>query len=241
MRCFRSRSTAPERVRRNRVRRVFPGSGSQVAVALGAAVALGVASPVAAQVELALRGGVAVARLATETNLPGLDGSRRGLVAGASLTLPVAQRFGIRAEGRFVQKGATGSTPTDFGQAEGTAQLDYVELSALFEATVSPDGPVSLHFLAGPAVAYQLKCTIVANIRNITSSAACDQGGNELNAASWDFGVAAGTGVEVGIFAGLRLGAEGLYTLGLSRLTDDPEDLRNRTLLLQAGLVVPFG
>lgn len=241
MRCFRSRSTALERVRRNCVRRVFPGSGSQVAVALGAAVALGVASPVAAQVELALRGGVAMATLATDTDRTGFDGSRRGLVAGASLTLPVAQRFGIRAEGRFAQKGATGSTSTEFGQLDATVELDYVELSALFEATVSPDGPVSLHFLAGPAVAHQLKCTIVAKTQNITLSRTCDEDGNELNVASWDFGVAAGAGVEVGIFAGLRLGAEGLYTLGLSRLTDDPEDLRNRTLLLQAGLVVPFG
>lgn len=211
------------------------------AAALGAVVALGVASPLSAQVELALRGGVAFAGLAGDADLTGFDKSRRGLVAGASLTLPVSQRFGIRIGGGFAQKGATGSAVLEeAGEAEATTELDYVEGSVLFEATISGDGPVSLHFLAGPTAGYQLKCKIVATIRHITATSECDQG-DRRDLATWDFGVAAGAGLEVGLFAGLRLGAEALYTLGLSQLTDDPDELRNRALLLQAGLVVPLG
>lgn len=211
------------------------------AAALGAAVALGVASPLSAQVELALRGGITLAGLAGDADLTGFDESRRGLVAGASLTLPVGQRFGIRIGGGFAQKGATGSAMLEeVGDAEATTELDYVEGSVLFEATISGDGPVSLHFLAGPTAGYQLECKIVATIRHITATSECDQRG-QPDLATWDFGVAGGAGLEVGLFAGLRLGAEVLYTLGLSRLTDDPGVLRNRALLLQAGLVVPLG
>lgn len=209
--------------------------------ALGATVALGVASPLSAQVELALRGGITLAGLAGDADLTGFDESRRGLVAGASLTLPVGQRFGIRIGGGFAQKGATGSAMLEeAGEAEATTELDYVEGSVLFEATISGDGPVSLHFLAGPTAGYQLECKIVATIRHITATSECDQR-DQPDLATWDFGVAGGAGLEVGLFAGLRLGAEALYTLGLSRLTDDPGVLRNRALLLQAGLVVPLG
>ena len=56
-----------------------------------------------------------------------------------------------------------------------------------------------------------------------------------------DFGVAAGGGVELAVSDGLSLGLDLVYSIGFSRIEDDPDAPKNRSLAVQAGIVIPLG
>ena len=56
-----------------------------------------------------------------------------------------------------------------------------------------------------------------------------------------DYGVAAGGGVELAVSDGLSLGLDLVYSIGLSRIEDDPDAPKNQSLTAQAGVVIPVG
>ncbi|WP_420439551.1 hypothetical protein [Candidatus Palauibacter sp.] len=50
-----------------------------------------------------------------------------------------------------------------------------------------------------------------------------------------------GGGVELAVLDGLSLGLDLVYSIGLSRIDDDPDAPKNQGLTVQAGVVIPVG
>lgn len=209
------------------------------------------ATPAAAQNSLTFLGGVNLATFGITTTDPefGEWGTARRLTAGLALNFSLADRLGLQLGGSYAQKGASleipevGMGPDD--EFEGALQVDYLELAVLGRATAlgTDDGP-RLNVLAGPYMAFEASCqsylkfTIGGDTREDRQD--CDDAGR----STFDYGVAGGGEVLVGLLDNMDLAVSALYTFGLANLNDDEDSddsVRNRTLSLRAGVVIPIG
>jgi hypothetical protein len=152
---------------------------------------------------------------------------RIGLVAGAFVTWPIGERFGIQVEALYTQKGAA----FDESGVTGTTKLDYVEVPLLLVASTPPDRPggTSLQFFGGPAVAFKVSAKGSGSFQGQTVDVDIPDDVIE----KVDLGVVVGAGVTFG-----RLSIEGRYTIGLANVngdTSDATEVKNRSLGILAG------
>jgi len=219
------------------------------------------AAPLAAQTTIGLRGGVGNATLSRDVPRleRGEEGSRFGVVSGIDVGIPLSGIIDLRVGVGLAQKGG-GEDPPPWlaaGRAfiDATAELDYLQLSALFRASADAErGLLTFGVLAGPYVALNHSCDIsvktlfsppgsgqyrfFSNFLPSRAEASCvDYAGTDFR--STDFGLAFGTGVEVGLYDSLRLAFDLIYALGLTRIDED--GTRSRHLSLQGGLVLVVG
>ena len=195
---------------------------------------------------LAIRGGLSRATLSGS----GTDGevdSRNGLNAGATVTVPIADRFSLQLGGAYVQKGARlsadfeGDIEIEGVALSATLKLDYIEVSALGKVVIPlGDSKASMHLLAGPAVAFNTKSEA-----NLPLFGTMDFSENVKTA---DFGLAGGIGAEISISEGMMFSIDTLYTLGLQSIGKDTsdegivdDDVKNRAFTVQVGLGFPIG
>lgn len=198
-----------------------------------------VPASLAAQTSLSVGGGLTLSEVQPST--PGFDitpDSRIGFTAGVGYTMPLAGSVALQIGGAYVQKGYKLNLEL-FGESlSATAKLDYLELTALAKPTFPlgafmGEGSSSFHLLAGPAVGISVSCSL--GEEGDTEDCADDL-------AAMDFGLLAGAGIQMGRF---RLDAT--YTLGILNVAadsgddDDTESLKNRSIALQAGFVIPLG
>lgn len=196
---------------------------------------------------LAVQGGLSRATL-SGSDADGEVNSRTGLKIGATLTVPVADRFGLQLGVAYAQKGARLSADLEgdldlVGAALSTTfKLDYIEVSALGKVGIPlGESSASMHLLAGPVVAFNTKSEA-----NVPVFGTVDLG---EAVRSTDFGLAAGIGAEMPVSEGMTLSIDALYTLGLRSIAKDTgdEDLelgeggKNRALTVQIGLGFPIG
>ena len=188
--------------------------------------------PIFGQTTIAIQGGL------SRATVGGLDVDERvidarvGIKVGASATIPIQERFGFQLGGNYVQKGVVDD---EFDQ---TLNFDYIELSGLSIVNLAPPGgSASIYMLAGPAVAYNLKCQYV------------DDGGKgdcKDDIKDLDLGITGGIGTEIAISERMIFSVELLYTLGLLSLSEDEVDaevdaydIKNRSITLQVGIGFP--
>ena len=195
-----------------------------------------VAGPLCGQTMLGVRGGASIASLSQNDDSE--PESRTGVAVGMLLETPISQALALRAEGAYVQKGASSD--------DATLELDYVEFSALLKTGTS--GTPSIHVFGGPAVGINTSCRVSAHViadivdRLFGSSGIeegpCDALSEEIVVETFDFG--AKVGAEVAMRAGesTRLSLELAYTLGLNDLDGGT---KNRTFLIQFGAAIPVG
>jgi len=218
------------------------------------------AAPLAAQTTIGLRGGIGTATLSRDVPRleRGEEGSRFGVVSGIDVGIPLSGTVDLRVGVGLAQKGGGADPPPWLaaGRAfiDATAELDYLQLSALFRASADAEqGRLTFGVLAGPYVALNHSCDISVKThfsppgsgqyRFFTeflpsrAEASCVEYAG-TNFRSSDFGLAFGTGVEVGLYDSLRLAFDLIYAIGLSRIDDD--GTRSRHLSLQGGLVIPI-
>ncbi|MDE2943907.1 MAG: porin family protein [Gemmatimonadota bacterium] len=219
------------------------------------------ATPLAGQMTIGLRGGIGTATLSRDVPRleRGEEGSRFGVVSGIDVGIPLSGIIDLRVGVGLAQKGG-GEDPPPWlaaGRAfiDATAELDYLQLSALFRASADAErGLLNVGVLAGPYVALNHSCDI--SVKTLFSppgsgqyrfftellpsraEASCaDYAGTDFR--STDFGLAFGTGVEVSLYDSVRLAFDLIYALGLSRIDDD--GTRNRHLAVQSGIVLVVG
>ncbi|MDE2879239.1 outer membrane beta-barrel protein [Candidatus Palauibacter soopunensis] len=219
------------------------------------------AAPLAGQMTIGLRGGIGTATLSRDVPRleRGEEGSRFGVVSGIDVGIPLSGVVDLRVGVGLAQKGGGADPPPWLaaGRAfiDATAELDYLQLSALFRASADAErGLLTVGVLAGPYVAVNHSCDI--SVRTLFSppgsgeyrfyteflpsraEASCvDYAGTDF--ASTDFGLAFGTGVEVRLYDSIALAFDLIYGIGLSRIDDD--GTRNRHLALQSGFVLVVG
>lgn len=200
-------------------------------------------SPVSifAQTTVAIRGGVS---RATMSGVP-VEGAasldpRIGLSLGASATIPMQDNFGLRLDGGYVQKGYSG----DLGALEATFFLDYIELSGTGVVRFTPsENPVSVYAFAGPSFGFNAKCDASARVSGIEVFE--DRDGSTFcgdDVSGTDLGVSVGIGTDTAIAEGMAFSVNLRYTLGLTNVDKTgEEDIKNRSLTLQAGVGFPIG
>jgi hypothetical protein len=154
--------------------------------------------------------------------------SKVGFMGGGFVDIGVGGIVSIRPEVAYVQKGAKASS----GGAEIKFKLDYIEVPVLLTVSVPTGGGiVRPELFAGPAVGFRARCREA----NASTSASCADLGVETK--STDFGLMFGAGVAIRSFmASVR------YDLGLIKIDDsaDPEDIKNRALLILVGWAFPL-
>ena len=189
----------------------------------------------AAQASLSVGGGLTMSKVISSTT--GLDlvpDSRTGITAGIRLTRPLSGLVALEVGGAYVQKGYEVSP----GESERfTLKLDYLELTALaklisyFGGFQGGEGP-SLHLLAGPALGITMNCSE-------EEEGETDDCADYVTTA--DLGVLVGAGIQMG-----RFRIDATYTLGISDIVaetdgDNGVSVKNRSMALQAGFVIPLG
>jgi len=219
------------------------------------------AAPLAGQMTIGLRGGIGTATLSREVPRleRGEEVSRFGVVSGIDVGIPLSGTVDLRVGVGLAQKGGGADPPPWLaaGRAfiDATAELDYLQLSALFRASADAErGLLKVGVLAGPYVALNHSCAIsvrthfsppgsgqyrfFTELLPSRAQASCiDYAGTDFR--STDFGLTFGTGVEVRLYDSLGLAFDLIYAIGLSRIDDD--GTRNRHLAVQSGIVLVVG
>ena len=210
----------------------------QTAILALTATALGSAGPAAAaaQTSLTMAGGLNLASVTMETE--GLSISPESvtrLAIGASLEVPVSDRFGLHVGGSYSQKGFSFNA---LG-AEATTEIDYLELTALGGMPFAVSDRATVHLLAGPALAFKVSCGVSASFMGEELDEDCDEDGPK----SMDLGLMGGARLEFGVSEKMGLSVGALYNLGLTNMDDsgDEGSIKSRVMTLQAGVVYSIG
>ena len=195
-----------------------------------------IATPLVGQTMVGVRAGLNRSTIAAEGASD--QDARMGMVVGVDAAVPLGSAIGLRVGGAYAQRGS-GASETGVGSF--SLELDYFQVSALARAGTPREGGLSVGVLFGPWAGLRLSCNASASLDlgelgSVNESASC---GDE--AKSMDFGIAAGAGAELAISESLRLGLDVLYAMGLSAIDDAPDSGKNRSLAVQAGVVIPLG
>lgn len=157
------------------------------------------------------------------------------LAIGASLEVPMSDRFGLHLGGAYSQKGFG----IDAFGATATTEIDYLELTALGGMPLSVSDQATVHLLAGPALAFKVSCGVSASFMGENLSEDCGDDGPK----SMDLGLMGGARLEFAVSEKMGLSIGALYNLGLTNMDDsgDEATIKSRVMTLQAGVVYSIG
>lgn len=206
------------------------------------------AAPVSGQIQVGILGGVNFARY--DADEPADHTNRIGLVLGGVAEFELNERFGLRLEPTFIQKGGTGEDASV--QEKATLEQDMFELPVLL--TLGWGETTRPYLLTGPTLAAVVTSRMVGEIQGIPVEA-------ELKEVTetFELGVAVGGGVAHSLgrvsafvearyvrgFSNMQKGGNVLLTSGplSTTITFDKEDneYRHRGVQLLAGLTIPVG
>ena len=214
-----------------------------IVISVIALVAMNFPIPIFGQTTLAIRGGMSRATMSGSNGNEEVD-ARTGIKVGASATIPMQERFSLQLGGNYVQKGGRG--PLEGDDLSLSQNLDYIELSGLGVFNLMPsESAASVYMLAGPAVAFNVKCEVevmgefVGEEGAITLTSKTDCEDSTINTV--DFGITGGIGTEMAMSERMTFSVELLYTLGILSIAEDVGDVKNRAIALQVGVGFPIG
>ena len=207
-------------------------------IALFAASCLGFATPSRAAVSIGFKGGISVSQITSDILDPKW---RTGFGGGVSLGIGLTPNLEFMPELLYVRKGAElfASSVTwggvTFGNIRTTFDLDYLEIPLLLKLKLVPAGPLQLHVLGGPTVAFK-------TAEKLATSGLASFNLNSDQIKTSDYGLMLGAGFAIP-FGGMNLTLDGRYTWGLANVSDLPFGgaLKNTDALVMAGLEFPFG
>ena len=195
-----------------------------------------IAAPLVGQTMVGVRAGLNRSTISGEGG-GGLD-ARLGMIVGVDAAFPLAGAIELRVGGAYAQKGSGAS---EEGIGSFSIEMDYMQVSALARLGTPRGEGVSVGVLLGPWAAFNLSCNAASNLDfgelgSVAGSVSC---GDDVKGT--DIGIAAGAGLELAVSEGLRLGLDLVYAIGLANLDDSSDSFKNRSLAIQAGVVIPFG
>lgn len=180
------------------------------------------------------KGGVSIATAGGSD--AGDAGSRTAFVGGGFAQADLSKSVGIRFEGLYFMKGATG-TDIDF---DGGVDLDYIEFPVLLVGQVPVSPAVTLNAFAGPSFSINVNSTAEIEIGGLEFSTGIDEAISDL-----DLGLTLGVGASF-VEGSVRILLDARYDLGLVSVDDglDPAeelDLKNEAWAIMAGIGFPIG
>src|SRR5688572_18762938 len=186
--------------------------------------------------KLGVKGGINMAELSGD-GVDDLD-SRTGFAGGAFADYQLNDRFGVRGELLYIQKGAEGEFVIPGGDHghESIVKLDYVEVPLLFTARFPAGEKFAFSLFAGPTLAFNTTAEVEVMEHDETE---------ELdNVEDFEFGGAVGGGIEY-MLSSFSLLADVRYGIGATSVVGDVAgasvDVKNRGIAIMGGLAFPIG
>ena len=189
-----------------------------------------------AQTRLTVAGGLNLASVTAEAEgLSVTPESVTRLAIGASVGIPMSERWGLHLGAGYSQKGFG----LDAFGASVTTEIDYLEVTALAGMPFSVSERASVHLLAGPALAFKVSCQVSATFLGEELDEDCGDDGPK----AMDLGLVGGARLEFGVSDKMGVSVGALYNFGLLNMDDSGSDetLKNRVMSLQAGIVYSIG
>lgn len=175
------------------------------------------ASANAASNQFGVKGGVAIQELGGDDadDFESQMENRSGFVGGAYFQSDFSDNFGLRVEGLYFMKGASG----DSAGVELTIKLDYLEFPVLLmgHLPLGESGRISL--FGGPTVGFNMNSEAEASFMG--ASASFDIGDA---ISSFELGLTFGAGLSFNV-GSVILGVDGRYGYGLTTVVDDDIDI----------------
>ena len=188
---------------------------------------------VTAQTRLTVAGGLNRATAALEADGVTLTPeSVNRLALGASVGIPMSERWGLHLGAGYSQKG--------FGDENSGTDIDYLEITALAGVPFSISESASVHLLAGPALAFKVSCRVYSSF---FPGEDIDEDCGDDGPKAMDLGLVGGARLEFGLSEKMGISVGAMYNLGLLNMDDSDSDatLKNRVMSLQAGIVYSIG
>ncbi|MGH7453855.1 MAG: porin family protein [bacterium] len=213
-------------------------------------LALFIALPAGAQVNLGVIGGVNIANFKGEDPTgEKIDfSSRTALGVGGVLDIDLSKNVGLRLEPMYLQKGAEFTeTDPDLGTATFAFKAGYLEVPVLLKIALGTS-TTRPYLMAGPTIGFNLSSKLELSALGISA---------EIDAKeitkSTDFGLAFGAGVSFP--AGTSsIFVEGRYSLGLADVAEagtlkfmgeelpfDDANVKTRGIQIMGGITFPLG
>lgn len=201
-----------------------------------AALLLAVTPTPASAQSIRLHGGVNQSTILLEEEEAGLElGRRLGRHVGVGYAVSLTDLASLRFEANYHEKGFAADFSLDGAAVGSEAEVTYVE----FAPSLVLGGGI-IHFLAGPWIAYNLRCTLSVEVAGMFTSGDCDAAGDEVSVL--DLGAAGGLGIGFNLGYGWRAGVEAIASLGFVNTSPDSETVaRNQSMRGRAFLDVPIG
>ncbi len=163
--------------------------------------------------------------------------TRRGIVLGGVLGIPLHEAFGIQLEALYAQKGLAAEDSPD---ERAVLKINYIDVPVLAHVRIpNRSGPVRPVFYAGPVISFEVACSIEFEEGGISGEAGCrdeDFGVDQFISAAVDFGLTGGGGFDVDLGKTI-LSFEARYTHGFTDiLEEDATEIKNRVISAMVGL-----
>ena len=178
------------------------------------ALALGLTSQAAAQVEVGIKAGLTFATISESTLSPNFD-SKTGFAAGVHFGFPLGTNFMLQPEALITQQGAGFTIPG----AEGELELTYLQAPLNLRLNFGSGG-VQPFILAGPYAAFKLSCKAEDLFDDD-----CD---NDISGTDWGFDFGGGLRFS-------KLFIEARYNLGLADVSELEFDSKQRVFMVMLG------
>jgi hypothetical protein len=209
-------------------------------------LALFIALPASAQVSLGLIGGLNLANINTDPQPEGnVDlKSRPVLGSGGVLELRLTENVGLYLQPMFLQKGAKakGSVDEELDSVNVELKMNYIEIPVFLKFAFGAN-TIKPYLMAGPTLGLRLSAreTGTLSIGGVQQEIDEDV---KVNTRTFDFGLGFGAGVSFPLGNNFVF-LEGRYALGLSNISDDPEDpdakIKTRGIQIMTGIAFPLG
>jgi hypothetical protein len=152
-------------------------------------------------------------------------------------------RLGLQTELMYVTKGAKDSfVDDDFDlTVDGEVRFSYLEVPLLLVVPIAAGPRLEPYVYAGPALAFEVGCTVHVAAFGFSESADCDDEMIGAERKKFDVGAMLGAGFAVPAGPGSIL-VEGRYNFGLVNISEGADDkVRHRSGAVLFGYSFPIG
>lgn len=159
-----------------------------------------------------------------------------GLLAGGFVTYSIRNTYAFTAKILYSQKGASGDGFFDGEDDDAKLHLNYIEIPVLARAFFNREGTVRPNVFLGPSFGFLTGAKGKIGDGDYES---IDNYDDTFN--SFDFGVAAGLGLNIKVGEEMYFIVDARYTYGFSDITVGSGNVNNQAVAVSAGLSFGIG
>lgn len=167
---------------------------------------------------------------------------KTGLIAGGFVTYSIRDMYGFTVKVLYSQRGAAYSDEFLGEDVDIKTRLNYIEIPVLARVFFNREGTVRPNVFLGPTFGFLTGAQIKANdgdYENYEDVFEVDDYKDVYN--TFDFGVAAGLGLNIKVGEEMYFVIDARYTYGLSDIAKGGSEANNQAVAVSAGLSFGIG